>query len=223
MAETEGGNQVADGRRCRSLAARPDLGEGKLARDDSQREHARDLIAEFVNQVLAEGGKVSSDVVEAINRRIAADRRADQRAAQRGAAPPDVPEAGSVLARSALPRDEQRDRHALKLRVLNVAKKEAAEGPREGGRVRPERAVQEGLRRGVRHLRRRSLQLPGRRLRVRPAPAGHRAAARRCRTSRPRRTRRSSPRASPQLFDMERLHRSRRAARPRQDLRERAS
>jgi type VI secretion system protein ImpC len=45
--------------------------EGKLARDESQREYARDLVGEFVNSVLAEGGTVSGDVVALINDRIA--------------------------------------------------------------------------------------------------------------------------------------------------------
>lgn len=47
------------------------ISEGKLARDDSQRRYARDLIGEFVNDVLAEGKRVSPDVVALINDRIA--------------------------------------------------------------------------------------------------------------------------------------------------------
>jgi len=46
------------------------LVEGKLARDQSQREYARDLVGEFVNEVLA-GGTVSNDVVDLINDKIA--------------------------------------------------------------------------------------------------------------------------------------------------------
>lgn len=46
--------------------------EGKLARDESQTAYARDLVGEFVNEVLAEeGGSVSGDVVALINERIA--------------------------------------------------------------------------------------------------------------------------------------------------------
>ena len=45
--------------------------EGKLARDESQRDYARDLISEFVDSVLAEGGSVSSDVVRLITDKIA--------------------------------------------------------------------------------------------------------------------------------------------------------
>jgi type VI secretion system protein ImpC len=46
------------------------LVEGKLARDPSQREYARDLVGEFVNEVLA-GATVSNDAVERINDKIA--------------------------------------------------------------------------------------------------------------------------------------------------------
>ena len=45
--------------------------QGRMVRDDTQRAYARDLIGEFVNEVLAEGATVSSDVVAAINDRIA--------------------------------------------------------------------------------------------------------------------------------------------------------
>lgn len=46
--------------------------EGKMAREESQRPHASALIAEFVDQVLAETGDAAkADVVEMINARIA--------------------------------------------------------------------------------------------------------------------------------------------------------
>jgi len=46
--------------------------EGKMAREEGQRPYARDLLAEFVDQVVAEtGDAVAVDVVEAINHRIA--------------------------------------------------------------------------------------------------------------------------------------------------------
>jgi type VI secretion system protein ImpC len=46
--------------------------EGKMAREESQRPYARDLIGEFVEQVLAETGEAQrADVVEEINARIA--------------------------------------------------------------------------------------------------------------------------------------------------------
>jgi type VI secretion system protein ImpC len=46
--------------------------KGKMVRDESQKGYARDLIGEFVNQVIGEGQAVSGDVVAAINARIAA-------------------------------------------------------------------------------------------------------------------------------------------------------
>ena len=40
--------------------------EGKLAITDEQKPHARDLLSEFIDQVLSGTGKVPGDVVEAI-------------------------------------------------------------------------------------------------------------------------------------------------------------
>lgn len=45
--------------------------EGKIARDQSQRPYARDLVQEYVHQVLDQGMKVGNDVVAAIKVRIA--------------------------------------------------------------------------------------------------------------------------------------------------------
>src|SRR4051794_13636617 len=47
------------------------LDEGRLALEPSQREHARDLVAEFVDQVLSDSGRVQGDVVESIKLRVA--------------------------------------------------------------------------------------------------------------------------------------------------------
>ncbi|MFL6233726.1 MAG: type VI secretion system contractile sheath large subunit [Thermoanaerobaculia bacterium] len=45
--------------------------EGKMARDESQQAYARDLVAEFVNQILDEGMTVSKDTVSSIEARVA--------------------------------------------------------------------------------------------------------------------------------------------------------
>jgi len=63
--ETETGATTTEGTLLERI-----LTEGKLARDQSQREYARDLVGEFVNEVLA-GGTVSNDVVDLINDKIA--------------------------------------------------------------------------------------------------------------------------------------------------------
>ncbi|MBT5541185.1 MAG: type VI secretion system contractile sheath large subunit, partial [Alphaproteobacteria bacterium] len=46
------------------------ISKGKLARDPSQESYAKDLVQEFVDQVLAQGGAVSNDTVSFINERI---------------------------------------------------------------------------------------------------------------------------------------------------------
>lgn len=45
--------------------------DGKIARDESQRDYARDLVKEFVDDVLADETRVGADVVAMINARIA--------------------------------------------------------------------------------------------------------------------------------------------------------
>ena len=45
--------------------------EGKMVRDDSQREYAKDLIGEFVSQVLDQGMVIGADTVAMINDRVA--------------------------------------------------------------------------------------------------------------------------------------------------------
>src|SRR5579864_2115262 len=47
------------------------LFEGKMVRDESQKPYAKDLIGEFVNQVLDQGMTVSGDTFASINKRIA--------------------------------------------------------------------------------------------------------------------------------------------------------
>src|ERR1700753_3948638 len=48
------------------------VSEGRMAKDESQKAYARDLLAEFVDQIIAPGDTMGGDVVEAINARIAA-------------------------------------------------------------------------------------------------------------------------------------------------------
>jgi type VI secretion system protein ImpC len=45
--------------------------QGKMARDDMQKSYARDLVGEFVTQILDEGMSANKDTVAMINRRIA--------------------------------------------------------------------------------------------------------------------------------------------------------
>src|SRR3974390_3297826 len=45
--------------------------DGKMARDESQKAYAKDLLGEFVNQVIGEGMVVSHDTFTSINSRIA--------------------------------------------------------------------------------------------------------------------------------------------------------
>ena len=129
------------------------LTEGKLARDEIQRAYARDLVGEFVNEVLAEG---SSTIVQRCGDQ---DQRSDRarsttcsaRSSTRSCTTPSSRRSKATWRGLHYLVHQDRDWHALKIRVLNVTKKRAAQGPREGRRVRPERPVQEDLRGRVRH------------------------------------------------------------------------
>jgi hypothetical protein len=152
------------------------ISEGRLARDDEQRALARDLIGEFVAQVMDGTMTISKDTQAMINARIGQLDRLISRqlneiihheefqkleASWRGCT--------TFVHQSETGKD-------LKIRVMNASKKDLLKDMEKGARVRPERAVQEGLRGGVRHLRRRPVRRAGRRLRVLPQRAGYRAA-----------------------------------------------
>jgi type VI secretion system protein ImpC len=47
------------------------VSEGRMAKDETQKAYARNLLAEFVDQIISHNDRVSGDVVEAINARIA--------------------------------------------------------------------------------------------------------------------------------------------------------
>lgn len=71
MSDLQGQGQPAAGAAAPASVLDQIITEGHMARDASQRGYARDLVGEFVNEVLAEGGTVSGDVVEIINDKIA--------------------------------------------------------------------------------------------------------------------------------------------------------
>ena len=138
--------------------------------------------------------------------------------AQRSPAPPGVPEAGRQLARAEVPDGPERDQRQAQDQGPQRLEEGAAARPAAGARVRPERHVQEGVRGRVRHLRRRSVRRPGRRLRIRPRAGGHGTAGEDLAGGR------GGARAVPDgggAGDVQpgQLHAARRAARPRQDLR----
>jgi type VI secretion system protein ImpC len=71
MSEREGQTEVQGNGAASMTVLDQIIVEGRLARDDSQRAYARDLVSEFVNEVVAEGGTVKGDVVRLINDKIA--------------------------------------------------------------------------------------------------------------------------------------------------------
>ena len=106
----------------------------------------------------------------------------------------------------------------LKLRVLNITKRELCRDLQPRDRVRPEPDLQEDLRERVRHARRRAVRRPDRRLRVHQPSRRHRDCCGRCPTSPPAR----SPvhlGGGAGMFGFDELDRAVQAARPGEDLR----
>ena len=100
------------------------ISEGRLARDEEQRALAKDLIGEFVEQVMAGTMTVSKDTQTMIN---AADRRRSTSCSPSSSTRSSttrIPEARGLLARAALLRPPDRDGHDAQDRVLNVSKKD---------------------------------------------------------------------------------------------------
>ncbi len=121
--------------------------DGKMARDEDQRPFAKDLLGEFVNQILDEGMTVSKDTFASINFRIA-----------------QIDDLISKQLNDVMHSDEfqklegsWRGLHYLvsnsetgsrmKLRLLNVTKAELLDNLEKATESRPERPVRETVRR----------------------------------------------------------------------------
>jgi hypothetical protein len=108
------------------------------------------------------------------------DRPEADRADQPDPAPRGLPATGRRLARVALSGQQHRNRRDAEDPRDEHLQEGLAQDAEEvqGHRLGPEPDLQESLRRGVRPVRRRALRLPGRRLPLRPQPAGRRVARR---------------------------------------------
>ena len=152
------------------------------------------------------------------------DKQAD-RAGQPDPAPRGLPAARRRLARPALSRQQHRDRRDAedpRHEHLEDGSRQDAQAV-QGHGLGPEPALQEGLRGGVRPVRRRALRLPGRRLLLRPQPARRRAARRDGARSPPPRTRPFIAGGSPDADADGLVAGARQPARPDQDLPRRPS
>jgi type VI secretion system protein ImpC len=177
--------------------------DGRLAKDVTARERGKDLVKEFVAQVLDGSMTVSKDAEAMINARIA---QIDHLLSI---------QLNEILHHAAFQKleatwrglkylvDQSETSDHLKIKIINASKKELLRDLAAGARVRPERALQEGVRGGVRRssAERRS---PGW-WAITSSAAGPRisSCSRRSRTWRPPRTRRSSRRHRPIMFNLD--------------------
>ena len=86
--------------------------QGRLGRDAAAKERGKDLVKNFVTEVLEGTMTIAADTEAMINARIAQIDAPDLDAAQRDHAPPRLPEAGRHLARAEVPARQQRDGRA---------------------------------------------------------------------------------------------------------------
>ena len=150
---------------------------------DEAKEAVEQAVRTLAEQALSQTKLIGADVVKSIEAIIAAARQEADRADQPDPAPPGLPEARGRLARAALSGQQHRNRRDAE----DPRHEHHQEGSRQdaeavqGHGLGPEPAVQEGLRGGVRPVRRRALRLPGRRLLLRPDAARRRSCWARCR------------------------------------------
>lgn len=122
---TETETQAADGTATDTLSLLDKIVvEGKMALDDSQRAYAKDLLAEFVDQVVGQSDKMSGDVVEAINMRIAQIDEMISAQLNEVLHHPDLQKLEATWRGMAYLVFNTETSTRLKLRVLNVSKKE---------------------------------------------------------------------------------------------------
>ena len=123
------------------------IAKGRMAHDDSQQDYARDMLAEFATQVPDEGMAVDKDTVAMINDRIS---QIDALISDQLNQIIHHPELQKLEAtwRGLHQLVSNRDQRAAQAAPAERRQERTAERPGEGGRVRPERTVQEDLRRG---------------------------------------------------------------------------
>ncbi len=195
------------------------IAKGRMAHDDSQQDYARDMLAEFATQVLDEGMAVDKDTVAMINDRISQIDALISDQLNQIIHHPELQklEASWRGLHQLVSNTETSAR--LKLRLLNVGKNELQNDLEKAVEFDQSALFKKDLRRGIRHLRRTPLQPADRRLHLRSPSAGHRPAGEAVER------RRGCPRAvhrrrQPTPVRHEQLHRTGRATRPDQDLRE---
>ena len=150
--------------------------QGRLARDPASKERGKNLVKDFVAQVLDGAMTVSRDAEAMITARIA---QIDHLVSI---------QLNEILHHTAFQKleaswrglkylmDQSETSSMLKIKVLNCQQAGAASGLAASAGIRPERAVQESLRRRVRRFRRRALRCHDWRLRIRQGARRDRAA-----------------------------------------------
>ncbi|MCK7513696.1 MAG: type VI secretion system contractile sheath large subunit [Desulfobacterales bacterium] len=132
--------------------------ESRVAQSDQEKNRARDIISELVNQVLEGEVVVSENLAASLDARVAElDRLISEQLSEVMHAPEFQALESAWTGLHYLCKQTSTGQQ-LKIKLFNAAKRDLVRDFRTGHRFRPERPVQEGLRRGVRHLRRSPLR-----------------------------------------------------------------
>ena len=146
--------------------------QGKVGTDAATRERGKSLVKEFINQVLEGQVTISKDTEAMINARVAQiDHLVSIQLNEILHHPQFQKLEGSWRGLKYL-LSQSETSPMLKIRVMNVSKKDLLRDLQRAAGIRSERLVQEDIRRRVRGFRRRSLCGDRRRLRVRQASGG---------------------------------------------------
>ncbi len=177
--------------------------QGRLGKDPAARERGKSLVKEFVNQVLQGEMTVSRDTESMINARIAQIDHLLSLQLNEVLHHPDFQKLEAIWRGLKYMLDQSETSDMLKIKILNCSKRDLLRDSAARPGIRPERVVQEGLRRRIRHLRRRSFRRAAWAITNSARARKTSNCSRRSPTWLRPRTRRSFPAASSEMFNMD--------------------
>ncbi len=174
MADAKAAAQGAEATTTESLSLLDQIvDQGKVGKDAETRERGKDLVKRFVEEVLEGSITVARDTEAMINARIAQIDHLLSLQLNEILHHPEFQRLEASWRGLKFLMSQSETGTMLKIKVLNVSQEGPAARPAARRGVRPERAVQEGLRGGVRRLRRHAVRRHDRRLLLRQERPGH--------------------------------------------------
>ena len=165
MAEAQGAAGAASQAETRELGLLDQIvAEGRFGADAQAQSRGKDIVSRFVAEVLEGAVTVGRDTETMINARIAQLDHLLSLQTNQIMHHPEFQKLEASWRGLKYLLNQSETGEMLKLKIFNVSKKELLRDLQRGAGVRPERAVQEGVRGRVRRLRRRAVRVPARQL-----------------------------------------------------------